>query len=70
MTEPGQKKDFFEKDVVVFLIGPFLNLLLFVFAGSSAFYGSKERSGRKVWLVAGGTRFYLAVVLIFIVLTK
>jgi hypothetical protein len=64
------EKDFFEKDLVVFFLGPFYYLVLIIFFGNSIFYvNPTESSSRKIWLLASGSLFYFALLLIYIFLS-
>lgn len=64
------KQDFFDRYPVVFLLGPFYWLLMVVLMGYPVFYNSQRSSAEKIWLVAGGTCFYLALGLIIILFAR
>lgn len=64
--ETKGRKGFFESEIVVFLLGPLIFLLLVRFIGYQIFYNGDDSKERKktVWLLSSGTAFYLLIIVI------
>lgn len=61
-----REKGFFENEVVIFLIGPLIFLLVVKFTGFQIFYHGDNSAERKkaVLLLASGSAFYLVVIVL------
>ncbi len=67
------KKGFWQNEIVIFLLGPIVFLVLVRFTGYQIFYNHNDSSNQKlkfILLLSGGTLFYVAIIVILLVTSE
>jgi len=72
-SDLSAKKGFWQNEVVIFLVGPIVFLVLVSFTGYQIFYNQNDNSNARLkfaLLLSGGTLFYIALIVILLVTSE